>query len=168
MIEIVTATHSDFEAIDAIAQKNLGADYYNVHSTEEIDYMQDLHYAHGSTLVSEDDVQCTFVAKEDGVCLGFVCVTQEGPELYHLTKIYVTAPRQNNGLGSALFDRVVSYIKERHHNEQVILELNVSSHNKSANFYHRVGMHKVRENIVSLDNNFTFVQDVYSMTIDCP
>lgn len=165
MVTIATATLDDFDALDAIYQKSLST-YQHVKSTEELDYIQDLHLTQGNVGLNSN-YNATFIAKDENKYLGFVTIIQEGPWLYHLTKIYVIADYQNKGIGTALFKHCIEHIKERHHNCHIDLELNVHRKNMGAKFYLHNGMKKVRDNIITLDNNFTFVQDVYSIGIEC-
>ncbi len=159
MFTIRRAQLCDLSCIKELAAITVPQAYDSILTTEQIDYLEDLSYSQSSLTESLAQGQVFFIASDDGEDCGYACLQPEGPDLFHMPKIYVLSRCQRRGIGSALVDKIVSHIKEIHP-EPCILEVNVSRFNRAIDFYLKRGFVKEREHIITLDNGFTLIQDV--------
>lgn len=163
MIEIRRATLSDIDAISALAS-SLEIDLKGVLSTEQIDYLHDLSYVQGNIKNQFDEGQLFFVAAANGKDVGFATLFAEGPDLFHLCKIFVHRDMQRQGVGSALITYIQRWIKEQHP-EPCTMELAVNRFNTALPFYEKMGMRKVREQLSDMGNGFILSQDVMALNL---
>ena len=166
MISLRRALISDLDSIAKVATSSLESTYKGVMTTEQIDYLNDLSYSQGSLKDQFNKGQIFFIASIDDQDVGFAAVVQEGPDLYHLSKIYVLAQFQHQGVGRALLERVVEAVKKDHPQGACTLELAVNSFNSAASFYKKMGMVKVREQLTDMGGGFVLAQDVMELKLN--
>ncbi len=167
MIEVILA--KDVFEVQSIANQLLPKTYNDIMSTEEIDYLVDVIYSKDNINVSdkENDI-LYFVALDDNNLVGFVALYRIGPNLYHLSKIFVKSLKQNQGIGTMLFKAILGYFNNKYvKNTNVILELSLNCNNKTKNFYKSLGMVKVRDDDLDIGNGFILQQDVMSYSYSC-
>ncbi len=167
MIEVILA--KDVFEVQSIANQLLPKTYNDIMSTEEIDYLVDVIYSKDNINVSdkENDI-LYFVALDDNNLVGFVALYRIGPNLYHLSKIFVKSLKQNQGIGTMLFKAILDYFNNKYvKNTNVILELSLNCNNKTKNFYKSLGMVKVRDDDLDIGNGFILQQDVMSYSYSC-
>lgn len=154
MLNIKTTPLYDFDSIKELADITRPQACDGILSTEQIDYLDDVNYL-------QENCGCIFfIAAQDKQQTGFACVMQEGPDLFHMPKIYVRAEYQQHGTGKALLSCIEQYIRTQHAGP-CVLELNISRRNRSYDFYtQQAGFAKVRERVIRFDNGFEMLQDV--------
>ena len=159
MFEIRRARMCDLSCIKELAAPTVPQAYEGLLTTEQIDYLEDLSYSQNSMAASLDSGTVYFIAAENGEDCGFASVCQEGPDLFHMPKIYVLKAHQRHGIGTALVSEIEKHIKQVHP-EPCTLEIYVNSRNAAADFYHQRGFAKVRERNIAFDNGFVLIQEV--------
>lgn len=83
-----------------------------------------------------------YVAEEDGMVLGFIVLTMQGPFRGYIATVGVVPQRRGQGLGS----RLVRFAEERIFRDVPNVFLCVSSFNTRAqNLYHRLGYQRIGE-----------------------
>ena len=155
MITIQQATLDDCADIQAVANVAFPATYANILSEDQLKYMMEWMYAtenlHKQML---DEGHTYYIARtESGVPAGYVSIRQEGPDLYHLEKIYVLPDMQGKHIGHTLFKHAIRAIKALHPSP-CRMELNVNRSNPALGFYKRMGMEKVREGDFPIGNGY--------------
>ena len=159
MFTIRQAQLCDLSAIKELAAITVPQAFAGVLTTEQIDYLEDLSYSQSAVDISLAAGQIFFIATADGEDCGYACVQPEGPDLFHMPKIYVLSRKQHQGIGSALLEKIVAHIKAIHP-APCVLEVNVNRHNHAIDFYLKRGFDKVRERTITFENGFTLIQDV--------
>ena len=159
MFTIRRAQLCDLSAIKELSAITVPQAFEGILTTEQIDYLEDLAYSQDNLSHSLSEGQIFFIASADGEDCGFACLQQEGPDLFHMPKIYVLSRMQRQGIGSALVEKIISHIKEVHPGP-CALEVNVNCYNSAYNFYVKRGFRQVRERTIPFENGFELTQQV--------
>lgn len=157
------ANSKDISHIREIASAVLPAAFSGVLTTEQIDFMFDRLYSQEAMQHDFATGQHYTIACCDGVDCGYGSYIRQGPDLYLMPKIYLMNAYKGKGLGRALFQELLKQIKEEHPGPCSV-ELTLNSHNPSMGFYTKMGMQKVRESGMDLED-FYLSQDVLSIDI---
>lgn len=164
LISIRKADFSEIFKIRDLASVTIPTSYQNNLTTEQIDYLEDFLYAQQINGESGDNNQTFMIAAIDGNDCAYGSFTQEGPDLFHLQKLFVNPQDQNKGVGTALFNGLLSFIKQIHPTECDV-ELNINHHNQAFAFYEKMGMKEVRFQNTYIGNGFVFIQQVLALKI---
>ena len=164
MITIRKASYTDLQILKQLAQELIPSSFKGVLNTSQIDYMLDKCYSQQALQDAFDKGQEYFIASIDNVDIGVVSVIEHGPDLYLMQKIYVNTNHQGKGVGSALFEHLINYIKEKHQGLCTI-ELLINKHNPGLNFYIKRGMTKVRDTGLDM-GDFFINEEVYSLKVN--
>lgn len=162
MITIIPATIDLLPEVKSIAHRTWPSTFSQILSKEQIDYMLEGMYALETleSLVEEKGHQYVLAKDETGY-LGF-CAYEHNVKQSDKTKIhriYLLPETQGKGLGKLLLNHVVEQAKAK--NEDAVF-LNVNKFNdKAIQFYERIGMKKVKEEVIDIGNGF--VMDDYVM-----
>lgn len=159
MFTIRRAQLCDLTEIKELAAITVPQAFEGILTTEQIDYLEDLYYSQQALSAAFNTEQIFFIAHEGDTPVGYASVLQEGPDLFHMPKIYVLREKQHQGIGTALIDNITAHVKKVHPGP-CTLELFVSNFNTSRGFYDKQGFAKVRERRVEFENGFNFIQDV--------
>lgn len=163
-MEIRKATTADCELIRKMAKEVFPQTYLGIITREQIDFMMDWMYSvENLHRQMEREGHVYLIAYDEGQPAGYVSVQPQGPDLFHLQKIYVLPSRQRSGAGKFLFEQAIAYIRQLHP-KPCTMELNVNRHNPALGFYEHMGMKKVREGDFDIGNGF-FMND-YIMSLD--
>lgn len=157
------ASAADAELIRQLAEQVFPATYRDILSPEQLDYMMDWMYAPESIRRQMADGHVYYLAIADGREAGYVSIEQQGPDLFHLQKIYVLPAFQKLSLGRRLFEQAVAAIKALHPGP-CTMELNVNRQNPALGFYERMGMRRVRQGDFPIGRGY-FMTD-YIMALD--
>ncbi|MCR5537373.1 MAG: GNAT family N-acetyltransferase [Succinivibrio sp.] len=163
MIEIRIASANEVVALKELTSTLLPADFSGQLNTEQIDSIYEHMYSQEVRQNGESQGQCFLIASLDGVDCGLASYLKQGPDLFLLTKIQVLPEKRLHGVGEALFKEAVKQIKDSHPTPCKI-ELTVNSHNKNYPFYEKMGMQKIREEFIDLEE-FTLTQDVLEIEV---
>lgn len=154
MLKLRKATTADCLSINQMAAIVFPATYGSILSAEQLDYMFGWMYAPDNIRRQmEEEHHAYFIASKDGEPCGYMSIEQQGPDLFHLQKIYVLPDYQGYHVGRFLFDSAVKYIKEIHP-APCLMELNVNRYNKAVHFYEKMGMRKLREGDFDIGNGY--------------
>lgn len=159
MFTIRRAQLCDLSEIKELAAITVPQAFEGILTTEQIDYLEDLYYSQEALSAAFDTEQIFFITHEGDTPVAYASVIQEGPDLFHMPKIYVLREKQRQGIGTALVETITAYVKEVHPGP-CTLELFVSNFNTARGFYDKRGFKKVRERNVEFENGFNFIQDV--------
>ena len=161
-ISVRKADFSEIFKIRDLASVTIPTSYQNNLTTEQIDYLEDVLYAQQTLADSEQSKQVFLIASLDGKDCAYCSFTKEGPDLFHLQKIFVNPDDQKKGLGSALFKALLQEISNEHP-EPCDIELNTNHHNQGLKFYEKMGMKEVRIVNFDIGNGFIFTQKVLAI-----
>lgn len=158
------ADKTDVELIHNLAEQIFPVTYSEIITPEQNDFMMDWMYSVPNLLKQMDEGHTYYLAYADGVPVGYVSVEQDGPDMFHLQKIYVLPAYQKHHLGRHLFEKAIAHIKEVHP-APCRMVLNVNRNNTRAlGFYEYMGMKKISEGDFDIGNGF-FMTD-YIMGLD--
>ena len=161
-ISVRKADFSEIFKIRDLASVTIPTSYQNNLTTEQIDYLEDFLYAQQTLADSQQSKQVFLIASLDGKDCAYGSFTKEGPDLFHLQKIFVNPDDQKKGLGSALFKALLQEISNEHP-EPCDIELNINHHNQGLKFYEKMGMKEVRIVNFDIGNGFIFTQKVLAI-----
>ena len=172
MISIQQATPDDCQLIHDLAWRIFPATYSEILTAEQSDYMMEWMYSTDSLLRQMSEGHVYFIAyhkqetapeADEPSPVGYVSVNQEGPDLFHLQKIYVLPAMQGTGCGRQLFSRAVEHIRAVHPSP-CRMELNVNRHNSALDFYLHMGMTIARQGDFPIGHGY-YMND-YIMQMD--
>lgn len=164
MIDIRRATSADCTTIHDLAWRIFPATYSEILTKEQSDYMMEWMYSLDSLHRQMADGHVYFIARSDGEPIGYVSVSKESEDLFHLQKIYVLPSMQGTGCGRLLFDRAVEHIRSLHPSP-CRMELNVNRHNKALEFYKRMGMTIARQGDFAIGQGYYMNDFIMSLDI---
>ena len=163
-LEITKAGTEDCGLIHALAVRIFPATYKEILSQEQLDYMMDWMYAPANLLRQmAEQGHVYFIARTGGVPVGYVSVRPDGPDVWHLEKIYVLPEYQKAHYGGRLFCHAVDYVKAACPGVRAI-ELNVNRSNPALGFDLRQGMRIDRQGDFDIGHGF-YMND-YIMRLD--
>ncbi len=147
------ATEKDIALIREMADRAFRATYSTLLTAQQIDYM--IPWMYGREVLEREFREgfAWFIAEMEGVACGYVSVERQEERLFHLQKIYVLPEFQGRGVGQALFDGAVGYIRS----VQPLpcrMELNVNRRNPALGFYRRQGMRCLQQGDFPIGNGF--------------
>ena len=165
-IMIRTAGADDIQLIHEMAETVFRNTYAAILSPEQMEYMMDWMYSHENLRKQMAEGHTYFLASCGGRLVGYSSVQpdgmlDDGRPVFHLQKLYVMPDCQHSGVGTALFNHVVSHVSEA---APCRIELNVNRGNPAVSFYERIGMRKLREGDFPIGSGF-FMND-YIMGLD--
>lgn len=158
------ATTQDIPLVRQMADIAFRHTYREILSPEQMEYMMDWMYSEESLMRQmTKDGHHYFIAQEEDTSVGYVSISQEEEDTFHLQKIYVLPNCQKSGTGKALLQHALSYIKKIHP-DPCLVELNVNRANPAVGFYHKMGLSILRQGDFPIGNGF-FMND-YIMGIN--
>lgn len=154
MITIRPATLADVELIRSLAEVAFPATYRPILSDEQIVYMMQWMYA-SEQLSAQMHAghHYLLVAWEEKPC-GYCSIEREGVGRYHLHKIYLLPEAQGKGMGKALWQAALNYIRS-FGERRATLELRVNRANPALGFYRRMGMQILRSEDLPIGGDFS-------------
>lgn len=163
-MNIVNAEDPHYLIIQHIAKFTWPTTFESILSQEQIEYMLNLMYSSESLKNQVENLQHNFIlAIEDGTYLGFAsyeCNYQKSG-FTKVHKLYVMPHSQQKGVGTEL----LKYVKEvAILNQNTGMTLNVNRENPAVDFYLKSGWKIVKEEDISIGNNF-YMND-YVMQFD--
>lgn len=146
MVTFTKAQLEDAPLIEELAQEIFRATYKEILTLRQIDFMMDWMYSQDSLRRQmKEEGHVYYIARYDGVPVGYVSVQQQGERLWHLQKIYLREGLQGKSVGKRMFLKAVEYIRENSA-LPATMELNVNRNNvKAWQFYEHMGMHKASQ-----------------------
>ena len=139
MIRFTEAGVGDIALLRDIAATAWAPTYGHILSPDQLEWMFEWMYSPDSLrrqLI--DEGQRFFIASVDGEPCAYISVERQGEALFHFQKIYVNPAYQGRGLGRALIEQGVAYIRSLGL-KQFRVELNVNRANTAVGFYSRMG-----------------------------
>jgi len=141
--EIVKAEVVEFEVIQTLAYEIWPSFYASIISFDQIEYMLRLRYSFDALLLQAQNGQEFFLAKQNGISVGFIGFTPDQKYSLKIDKLYLIEESRGKGFGKTM----IRFVEER---AKVlgaeVLFLNVHRFNASLQFYKKVGF-EVIENV---------------------
>jgi ribosomal protein S18 acetylase RimI-like enzyme len=163
-MSIRKAEKMDCALIHALAGKVFPHTYRDILTPEQIKYMMEWMYSIANLRKQMEEGHEFFIASWDGADCGYVSVTRDGKDLFHLQKIYVLPEFQGLHIGDALFRQAIEFVRSSHGEGACGMELNVNRHNPARGFYEKQGMKEVNRGDFPIGNGF-YMND-YIMRLD--
>ncbi|MBL7889977.1 MAG: GNAT family N-acetyltransferase [Bacteroidia bacterium] len=139
-LEFKKASKADAEVIANLADKIWRKYYIDIISIEQIEYMLRKMYSIESLTQQMDNGHQFMIAYKKGLPVAYISTSSADSKNYFLHKFYVDTDLQREGVGSQLFECVLSDIQSAE-----TIELTVNRQNyKAINFYFKNGF-KIKE-----------------------
>ncbi|WP_302250816.1 GNAT family N-acetyltransferase [uncultured Alistipes sp.] len=165
MLTIRDASERDIDLIRRLAGEAFPATYRELLTPGQLDYMMKWMYSEASLRRQLAEGHHYFIAETDGEPCGYLSVERQGPDLFHLQKIYVLPRYQGIGAGAALFRHAVAYIRGVHPGRS-LMELNVNRQNRALHFYEHMGMRRLREGDFPIGEGYYMNDYIMGLEID--
>ena len=163
--EIRRAEVCDIPIIRSLADICFRHTYRTILSDGQMEYMMEWMYSEESLQRQmEEQGHVYFLCFYGDVPVGYVSVSPEGDDLFHLQKIYLLPDRQGSGLGRILFQTAVSHVKSVHP-APCTVELNVNRSNPAVGFYEHLGMTRARQGDFPIGNGFYMNDYIMSLKV---
>ena len=159
------AGETDIPLLRSLADASFRPTYRDILEPQQMEYMMEWMYSAESLRGQLAGGHVFFIAEDDEGPCGYVSVEQQGPDLFHLQKIYLLPSRQGRGYGRRLFRQATDYI-EAVHPAPCTVELNVNRHNCAVGFYEHMGMTRSRSGDFDIGGGF-YMND-YIMALQLP
>ncbi|MEG1617794.1 MAG: GNAT family N-acetyltransferase [Bacteroidales bacterium] len=163
MLHLKSASLSDIPLIHALAAKTWANTYGEILSPEQLEWMFHRMYSHDSLRRQITEGQQFFIAYRNETPYGYISIEREGSHLFHFQKIYVIPEGQGKGIGAALVEKGIAYVRSIQP-EPCRIELNVNRANKALHFYRKMGFEIDREGDFPIGNGY-FMND-YIMKLE--
>lgn len=164
MLFIRKANADDCQLIHDLAWQVFPETYKDILTPEQNDYMMEWMYSMSSLQRQMAEGHVYYIGFEDNTPVGYVSIQQEGPDLFHLQKIYILPNRQGCHYGQLLFETAVNHIRAVHP-ASCSMELNVNRNNRAVSFYEHMGMHKARSGDFPIGQGFYMNDYIMAMEI---
>jgi ribosomal protein S18 acetylase RimI-like enzyme len=129
------ATQQDIPVIAELANRIWKEHYVPVIGLAQVEYMLNLIYSAESITKQMDDHQNYTLVYEDEKPVGYISISTKDNKHYFLHKFYVEVSEHRKGIGSQLFEYILSTMKTVE-----TIELTVNRQNyKAINFYFKQG-----------------------------
>lgn len=130
------ATDKDIPVIRDLADRIWRKHYVPIIGAKQVDYMLGKMYSADSIQQQMQDQQMyTIVFDDSGKAIGYISISTKDKKNYFLHKFYIDADKQGKGIGSEVFNYIVSTIPGA---ETIELTVNRANY-KSINFYFKNG-----------------------------
>lgn len=154
MLNIYTATSSDFPIIQEIAYVTWPHTFSAILSKEQISYMIEMMYS--TAALTEQTTQKKhqyLIVKDETKNLGYASyeLNYKGLSKTKIHKIYILPEAQGKGVGKLLMNTITAIAKE---NQDTCLSLNVNRDNSAFDFYRNIGFEKVGEENIDIGDGF--------------
>ena len=150
MIELVSATTADSQAIHNIAQRVWSKHYIpNIISQQQMDYMMEWMYSTESLAKQVQEGAQFFLINSNGNTAGYIAITDTNGELF-LNKFYIDNEYQRLNIGSEILRLALAEFPTA-----TIIRLQVNRKNfKAINFYFKNGFSIERAEDFDIGNGF--------------
>ncbi len=153
-INFKKATIADVSLIAQLAESIWKKHYISIITLEQIDYMLEMMYSPASLSKQMDAGHAFTLVYTDKRPIGYISLNTTDGKNYFLNKFYIEVDDQANGVGSALFQYVLSKMPTAE-----TIELYVNRENyKSINFYFKHGF-IIKEVVNNAIGNGFFMND---------
>jgi ribosomal protein S18 acetylase RimI-like enzyme len=162
-LTIRTIGSSELHLVTELSAKIWPIAYKEIITQEQITYMLNTMYSQQALEQNLSDGHTFLVAEHGRTPVGYAGYQVQFPtlEFSKLHKLYVLPETQQTGVGSALFNEVVSGSKNEHCKHLI---LQVNKINPALQFYHKKGMYIHEEAVFDIGHGF--VMDDYIMRLD--
>jgi diamine N-acetyltransferase len=135
MLVLKPATQKDFTTIETLARTIWHKHYIPIVGETQVNYMLDKLYSEEGLQKQCNEGQNFYLIINDEKETGFISVSSTDNKNLMLHKFYILQEKQNTGLGSLVFKKIV---EELYHPETIRLTVNRQNY-KSINFYFKLG-----------------------------
>lgn len=153
MLSLHTATPTDLNAIQKIANETWPSAFGAILSREQIEYMLEMMYSSVSLEEQINKGHHFLIVKEENDDLAFASyeLHYNGLPKTKIHKIYTLPTAQNKGIGKLLMNAIIEKAKE---NQDTTLTLNVNRYNTAYEFYKRLGFEQVGEENIDIGQGY--------------
>ena len=150
MLALKPATEKDFTTIEKLARTIWNKHYIPIVGEAQVNYMLDKMYAHQALQKQcEEGQQFYLVMNEEKEC-GFISISTADTKNLMLHKFYILQEKQNTGLGTLVFNKIV---EELYAAQTIRLTVNRQNY-KSINFYFKLGFKIEKVEDFDIGNNY--------------
>lgn len=144
-LSIRQATEDDCRLISRLAAAVFPDLYSDIIPAEQLDVMFDMLYSPQNILKQLRKEGCMYYIGYKGqLPCGYVCIEQQGKNVFNLDKFYVLPCLQGYKASKFLFQESIREVK-KNNPQASIIKLHVNRYNKARYFYERMGMKLVKE-----------------------
>lgn len=166
MITFHDATVAEIPLIRQLAAATWSDTYRDILSPEQLEWMFDWMYSPESLRRQmEEEQQRFFIAYYNEQPCGYISVERQQTDLFHFQKIYVVPQYHGLGIGKALVEKGIEYIRSL----DVLpcrIELNVNRQNKAVGFYKRMGFKIASEGDFDIGHGYFMNDYIMSLTLE--
>jgi len=156
-IKFVKAEKKDVELIYGLADKIWKKHYPDIVSMQQIEYMLSKMYSPESLLDQMKEGHDFTLVYVDDEPLGYISISKKSDNHYSLHKFYIDVASHGKGIGSKLFEHIVSNLPQKS-----TIELTVNRQNfKAINFYFKHGF--VISHVANFDIGNGYVMNDFVM-----
>ena len=150
MLVLRPATPEDFTTIEKLARSIWNKHYIPIVGEEQVNYMLDKMYTHKALQNQYKEGQNFYLIENNESETGFVSISTTDNKNLMLHKFYILQEKQNTGLGTLVFKKIV----EKLYTPKTI-RLTVNRQNyKSINFYFKLGFKIEKVADFDIGNNY--------------
>ncbi|MDI1356430.1 MAG: GNAT family N-acetyltransferase [bacterium] len=160
-MKLIKALTSDIPTISSLAYRIWKQVYPDIISQEQIDYMLQLMYSNES--LSEQmgaKAHLFYLIELESECVGFVSVSNESPNNWHLNKFYIDQKVARKGLGTEVLADLLRLLQAK----QMTLTVNRQNY-KAINFYFKNGFRIERVADFNIGNGYVMNDFVMMLEI---
>lgn len=166
MITFHDATVADIALIRQLASHTWGHTYGDILSPEQLEWMFEWMYSPESLRRQmEEEQQRFFIARYDDRPCGYISVERQQSDLFHFQKIYVHPDYHGHGIGKALIEKGIDYIRSLN-TLPCHIELNVNRQNKAVGFYKRMGFSIASEGDFDIGHGYFMNDYIMQLTLE--
>ena len=163
MVDFFTATSKDVELIRSLAAQTWAHTYGHILSKEQLDWMFEWMYSIDSLTQQIEQGQRFFIAQVEGVACAYISIERQKENQFHFQKIYAVPSVQGKGVGRALIEKGIEYVRS-FGVFPCRIELNVNRQNKALQFYQHMGFSIASQGDFDIGHGY-FMND-YIMAMD--
>lgn len=139
MVTFSLVTEKELDVVRKLAADIFPQTYGGIISAEQIEYMMVMMYSEDSLRrqMSEEGQVFQLICVDGEPC-GYFSLQPRTDGIVVLQKLYLLSSMQGKGLGRAMLDEAVSYVRETYQ-EATTIQLYVNRENRAKEFYLRYG-----------------------------
>jgi RimJ/RimL family protein N-acetyltransferase len=150
MLALKPATEKDFTGIEKLARIIWNKHYIPIVGEAQVNYMLDEMYATQALKKQQEEGQYFYLIVNNEKESGFISISTPDNKNLMLHKFYILQEKQNTGLGTLVFKRI---IEELYQPQTIRLTVNRQNY-KSINFYFKLGFKIEKVADFDIGNNY--------------
>lgn len=179
------ASKKDIALIRKMADTSFRDTYKDILSPEQLDWMMNWMYSPDSLNFQMDHDHTYFLMycnrsmtdakglyeeyedyaiRENYIPCGYISIERQEKKLFHLQKIYLLPQFKGKGLGKALIEKGLEFVKS-FEIKGCRIELNVNRKNKAIGFYQKMGFEIIESGDFEIGNGFYMNDYIMAITL---